>query len=239
MNYDYRKFATKWALKFPTHDALSLAIAQRLFDVHANTENIGHREDEMPEDVVIALLDNDIPLVKHAVAKGWVLALEEAECQIQGAHNDILSLNKAFRRIFSVAELTGCSLIRYDVWKWFARIEDNIPDLWNWQQNVAAAALSFPIRENHLSLWLQLLDNAEVASYAFRAILKANLSNEAIATHLFTLFKRQYQEGWKIDCWFLLEYVKNDEVYNELFTQIINDKELSEKVWHDLARIMI
>lgn len=237
------EIANTWVENFSSLRQLKNAVYDRLIGTDVSVIGNG-KEEEYPEDVIVTLLtDSNLSYQrKMTVVAGWSKALSEvkevlelsAVGPVEPAY--LGQLNAAFSRLFTVIDLTGCPLLRYEVWEWFHRIKENIPNLHlGWKQEVAAAALSLEIREDHRAEWEFLLDVEDIASYAFRALLKLDANSPKIPEYLATLFEHQYKDNWRISAWFLAEYVKNEETVKSAFSILRSyDSKLVERIIEDL-----
>ncbi|MFP4500939.1 MAG: hypothetical protein ACLFTT_08065 [Candidatus Hydrogenedentota bacterium] len=202
-----------WAEQLGTPDALRSAVRERL--LAANPLPVGGGPlDEYPEDAVVALLEPQTCVredFRHGVARGWNDARREVEPILTDRfleHDDRERLGQPFSRVFRVASVSESDLLREGVRAALPLVVGpNTLATPSQVQDVIAAAMGYS-DEADRATWIKALEQEDIAGYAFRMLitLSANATDD-LAGYLKKLITRQFVGGWKIDVWFLGEYL--------------------------------
>ena len=207
--------ARQWASRLAP-DELARQIYDRL--LAPTPVPVGHgKVEEFPEDVVIALLqDEAVTQEQHrAVARGWTQAryavqvvLEPPELEPDCEKRQ--SLQEPFTRVFRVAELTGHPLLRSGVRSALPLVVATPSYATARQvQQVVAAAIAYPDEVDRETWARALHTREEIVAFAFRMLLVLDRRDESrIAEHFACVLEKQFVERWNLDAWFLGEFIR-------------------------------
>ncbi len=199
---------------------------------------IGHGKlDEFPEDVVVALLqnDSDIPYQQRRLIYAGVRdAFSEVDNLVRKASvlntqsdtsNNVcytgintFLFSTQFTRVCRVAELTGNNVCYTGINTFLlcATTYVDPPFTPRQMQQVVSAAMRYSFIDR--KIWFILLKQEEVASLVFRKLIDIDEAN--IHDYFNFLLKKQFIDDWKIDVWFLAEYLRKANKIPVIWTGI-------------------
>ena len=200
--------ARAWAEQQGSAEALQRAVAEHLLAPDPPPVGYG-RGEEYPEDVVVALLEDEglADSARQAVVDGWDEACKEVGALLYSPLDEARreELRRPFTRVFRVPALTGHPALGRRVRSALlpALGEDSLLTARQIQQ-VVMAAMAYPDRVARGTWHDALRQRPEVAAYAFRMLLDLDKDRpDQIAEHFLELLRKQFVEHEDLDCGFL------------------------------------
>ncbi len=214
-------------------DEVRQLVEQRILG-QDTTPVCGGHADEPSEDLVVQLLRSDQlpPEIHTAVLDGcrtvYGRLLEHFAACARDAED--LDVTRAAIRLCRVVDIAAVAELQPHA-NSFLNLAMAAPEMPPGILPAAVrASMAYRVDPSDVVLWERLLDQAEVAAYAFNALLEIDPHAKRVEDALTVLWKRQLCEDWKVDTAFLLRRGARAQGSEALIRRVLRrvGKELSK-----------